>query len=401
MGQWAYLDVLADTDLVPQIPAPIAEEANPPLAGATAPCIHLQRNFYILDNKVYWSEGPDAVTGNGLTQFPPLNFIAWQAKPVKLRSVTLSTGPALLVYTSSFVGAILGNGTAGNIFMPTEYVPTVGLGNYNGETMVGSTAYLMTTKGKFVSLDPSAGYVEQGFPIGDQFKKVTTGGFNAALFNPATCYVSWCEISSEDTAVYVANGLGQWFRFSPVASPESGYLWSPIGSLANGSSAMQSIETSPGIEQLLVGARAGVEGAVLYRDDTVFGDWDGAEYQPYPSWDVKGNIVLCSSGEVAEVAHIGLKSAAEGARPKVSLLFGEIKPTAQTPFDELEITDTDPPNLDPPTTVYSDRYSAMQNGVCPLCDNFQLKVDYGEQMEPDELLMFAIYGAKHSERKSQ
>ena len=124
-------------------------------------------------------------------------------------------------------------------------------------------------------------------------------------------------------------------------------------------------------------------------------------YLPYPSYDVKGNIVLCQSGEVAEVAHIGVKSMAVGTRPAVGLLLGEIAPTLAVPFDWLEITSADPPDLPPSQTVYSDRYTALQNGVTPKCDNFQLCLDYGTQNSPDETLMFSVYGAKHAERKQQ
>lgn len=400
---WAYRDVSSDLQLTAQIGAPIALTANPPQAGFTAPVYHLQRVWGIIGNTVYYSAGPDAVTGNGSTQFPPLNFIPYPEQVIKLRPITIANG-GILVETTSNIYVILGTGTQGNPFYTTIYVPGVGLANYNAEDVVGSTIYMLTTKGKFISLDPSAGYVEQGFPIGDQLLKVTTGGFNAALFNPATAYVSWHEQSSGDSAIYVSNGLGQWFRFSPVASPETGYVWSPIASILDGASAVQSIETSPGINQLLIGP-GGSGGPIRFRDDSKSADWVGAPdtgaYEPYASWDVKGNIVLCSSGEVAEIAHVALKSAAQGARPKVSLLLGEIKATTQTPFDDLEPTSTDPPDLEPSLTYYSDRYVALQNGVCPKCDNFQLKVDYGVQDFPDELLMFAIYGAKHAERRQQ
>jgi hypothetical protein len=171
--------------------------------------------------------------------------------------------------------------------------------------------------------------------------------------------------------------------------------------IQGGTSAVQSIETSPGVSQLLIGPAAGTPGPILFRDSSVNADWTGGAYVAYPSWDVKGNIVLCQSGEVAEIAHVGLKSVAVGARPSVSLLLGEIAPTTAVPFETLAITSNDPPDLPASQTLFSDRYSALQNGVCPKCDNFQLKVDYGVQNVPDELLMFSVYGAKHAERKQQ
>jgi hypothetical protein len=184
-----------------------------------------------------------------------------------------------------------------------------------------------------------------------------------------------------------------------VASPESGYLWSPRAAILGGTSAVQSVETSPGINQLLIAPAS--SGPILFRDSTVRQDYVSGAYVSYPSWTVKGNIVLCQSGEVAEIAHIGLKSMAVGSRPLVGLLLGEIAATTATPFDTLQITGNDPPELPPSQTLYSDRYTALQNGVCPKCDNFQLKIDYGAQNAADEELVFSVYGAKHSERREQ
>lgn len=395
-----YNDIISDTStagqqaLVPQIIAPIANKADPPLLGITAPVYHMQRVWAIYQNQVVYSAGPDATTGNGNTQWPALNFIAYPEQPIRLVPFTVNNG-GLLVMTTSHVYVILGTGTASNPFYTTMYMPNVGIMNYDALDIVGSTLYLMTNKGKFVSLDPSAGYTEAGFPIGDQFAKVTTGGISSALYNPASTFVTWHEQSSGDTAIYVADGAVGWFRFSPVASPESGYMWSPRAAIVGGTSAVQSIEVSPGISKLLIAPAS--SGPILFRDPTTNAD-NGTSY---PSWDVKGNIVLCQSGEVAEIAHIALKSTAVGARPVVSILLGEITATASQPFEPLSITSADPPTLPKSTTIYSDRYTALQNGVCPKCDHFQLKVDYGTQNYPDELLMFSVYGAKHAERKQQ
>ncbi len=484
--------------LIPEAPAPIAESNNPPPAGMVAPCFHLGRVFAILNNTVVWSGGPDTITGNGNTAFPPNNYVPLTEQPVRLYSGVTNQGATLFIFGTTNVYCIFGTGTSANPFTPaTLYMPSVGLLSYDAFDVVGSTFYLMTGKGKVVALDPGGGYAEQGFPIGDQFKNVTTGlninysypvgisfaqftpGFNTVelsfygaipawlvvgaqvvvnisdpafntnvpqtvvmvtpgtpnyfayhqnlggspiplegnepvtgsvynsvtplgtLYSPATAYVAFCEISSGDTAVYVSDGAVGWFRFSPIASPESGYIWSPRAAIVGGTSAVQSIETSPGVSQLLIGPPAGTPGPILFRDSSVNADWTGGAYVAYPSWDVKGNIVLCQSGEVAEIAHVGLKSVAVGARPSVSLLLGEIAPTTAVPFETLAITSNDPPDLPASQTLFSDRYSALQNGVCPKCDNFQLKVDYGSQNVPDELLMFSVYGAKHAERKQQ
>jgi len=61
----------------------------------------------------------------------------------------------------------------------------------------------------------------------------------------------------------------------------------------------------------------------------------------------------------------------------------------------------DPPNLEESLTVFSDRYQALQSGEGVLCENFQIKFDYGTQAVGDKLLKFSIYGAKRGERKQQ
>jgi hypothetical protein len=312
----------------------------------------------------------------------------------------------LLVITTAHTYIILGTGTATNPYLPPRlYMGNVGVLSYDEIETVGSTLYAFTNKKKAISFDPSAGYTEIGFPIGDQFLKVTTGGISTALYTPGNCFVTWYEGDSTDTALYVSDGAVGWFRFSPVSPPESGSLWSPRAAIVGGTSAVQSIEVTTGITKLLIGPPVGTPGPILMRNSSVNTDVVAGVATSYPAWDVKGSIGLCESGEVAEIAHIGLKSTAVGARPTVSLLLDEIQAGVTvdgvtTAFDPLSITSEDPPTLDPSVTMYSDRYSALQNGICPKCENFQLKVDYGTQAFPDELLKFAVYGAKFEERNA-
>jgi hypothetical protein len=403
---WTYNDTSgSDSVLTPQLPAPLNNVNDPAPSGMTAPCWHLGRVFGIaLNNVVYSRVNDPAVPGNAAHAYPPLNTIPCLEQPIRLFSTVTSQGPTLLVWCIANIYAIFGDGTAANPFtQPVAYMGNVGISNYDAVHLVGSTYYAFTGTYKLVSLDPGAGYIEAGFPIGDQFTNVTTGAGSAAtgaLYNPASTYVTWAEYSSGDSALYVSDGSVGWFRFSPVASPESGYLWSPRAAILGGTSAVQSIEVTPGVYRLLIAPASGT-GPILQRDTTVFTDWVAGAAQPYPAYDVKGNIVLCLSGQVAEIAHIGLKSKAVGSRPKVWLLLGELTATQNVPWDQLAITSTDPPDLPPSVTMFSDRYTALQNGVAPKCDNFQLKVDYGSQNAGDELLMYSIYGAKHSERKQQ
>jgi hypothetical protein len=386
------------------IAAPVASANNPPPAGITGMVYHLQRTWGFVDNLVYYSGGPDTLVGNGNTAWPPLNFIAYIGKVIKLRPITVQNG-GILVYTTSGIWIILGTGTSSNPFYTTIYADKIILGGYNVEDVLGTEINLMESNGRVSSLtvtypfNPQSGYNEVGLPIGDQFLKVTTGGISAALYTPATSYLSWNIANTRDVGMYVADGAVGWFRMGAVSPPESGLVWSPRAAIAGGTSAVQSVEVSPGVFRLLIGPPAGPPVPILMRDTTGT-HWDD-NGTAYPAWDSKGVTLLCSTGQVAEIGWIATKSAAVGARPTVSVLMGEVAVTANTPWTVLQATEPDPANQPPSQTVYSDRYTGQQGAAVMKSDSVLTKFDYGSQAVADELLDFAIYGAKEEERKQQ
>lgn len=398
------------------IPAPVAESNDPPQPGMTAPVFYLQRVWMGLGSTLYYSGGPDTITGNGATAFPPLNEIPLEGNFIRAVPITVENG-ALLVLTTSGIEIVLGLGTASNPFYATKYCDKVNLANYNALDILGTVIYLMEANAKVSSItiqypfNPQSGYTEVGFPIGDQFLKVTTGGLNSALYNPATAFLSWCIANTRDTGMYVADGAVGWFRMSSVAPPESGLLWSPRAAVVGGTSAVQSVETSPGIFQLLIGPPVG-GGPILARDasGTLWNDNASDRDHPgvftggtaYPAWDVKGVNLLCPTGQTTEVVHISAKSAAVGARPAVSILLGEIAASAARPWDPLLQIDQDPPKPVPESvSVYSDRYKTKINGRSLVSDCILTKFDYGTQAAADELMDWGIYATTEDERKEQ
>jgi hypothetical protein len=401
-----YMDVSSDLVLGQNatVPAPIDESADPPPLGALPMCYALQRVWYIVGNRVMWTAGPDAVTGNGLTQCPPLNFIAFMGKPYAIFPITVQDG-GQVVFTSSGMWIILGQGTASDPFYARPYFQSVNVSGFNAVTLFNQNFFVMEANGKVSSVavefpfQPATGYTEIGFPIGDQFRKVTTGGINAALFDPAAAFVSWNSQATNENALYVADGAGHWFRMSAVSPPESGLLWHPIRTLLGGSSAVQAVETSPGVTQLLIGPAT--SGPILCRDNTgtVYSDPVAGTPTGYPSWDAKGVNLLCSTGQWAEVAHISAKSAAVGARPVVSVLLNEIQPSTARPYNRLEVTGNDPADTPKSVSVFSDRYDLAQNGVATTGDSLLTKFDYGAQAAADELLDWGIYGGTQDEQQ--
>lgn len=403
VSTWVFSDTIPDQSatggpqLNPLIPAPIAGSSaagDPPPKTATAPEYHLQRVWMIDGSRVIWSGGPDTITGNGNTAFPPANVMQFPEQLTRLLS-SVTNSAALIVFGTANMYAILGTGTASDPFYPVSYMPTVGFLNYDAITRVASTIYGFSNNGKAVELDPGAGYVEFGFPIGDQFTDMDTGGQTSVVFDPASTYVTWYERQSGDSAVYVADGSVGWFRYSPVTSPEQGFIWSPYAAITDGTSAVQSIEIATGKMALLIGPSS--NGPILMRDLSTFAD----NGQVFPSYVTLGNIVLCQSGEVSEVAHVCLDAYRQGDRPQVGMLYDEIAETANISFDMLDWTSADPPTLPESETLYSDRYVTSQDGECPKCRHVQIKIDWPAQNVPDELMGHAIFGAKFAERRQQ
>jgi hypothetical protein len=410
-GNWSYIYAQPDTQLNPFLPAPIDEQGDPPQVGMTAPVYYQQRVWAILENAVVYSEGPDAVTGNGNTQFPPLNEIPFPAQPIKLFPVLVQNG-GLIVLTTGGIKMILGTGTSTNPYYVGDYLELVSILGYNAATMFYNQIFCMESNGKVSSIaieypfNPQSGYTEVGFPIGDQFLKTTQAGIDASIFNPATAYVSWNSFSSADTGMYVSSGTGVWYRMSLINPPESGILWSVPRIIQGGASAVQSVETAPGVHNVLIAPPAGTTGPILQRDTTgtVWTDWTGGAATPYPSWDAKGVTLLASTGQWASIRHISAKSVNTGGpRPTISVLFNEIYPSAERPYIALppEGISNDPPRNPPSVSVYSDRYRVAQQGMEMTGDCILVKFDYGTLAYGDELLDWGIYGKVNEEAEEQ
>lgn len=400
-----YFDVLNDLALDALIPAPIASTNNPPDPTLTAPVFHMGRIWGILNNTVVNSGGPDTVTGNGNTAFAPLDFIPYPSQPICLIPVTVQNG-GLLVLTTDGVWIILGTGTPGNPFYTTLYYSTVSVKGFNAITVYNNQVLLMEACGRVSSLaieypfNPQTGYTEIGFPVGDQFQKVTTGGANGNFYNPATAFLSWNVESTDENALYVADGAIGWFRMGIIMPPESGLVWSPRRAIVGGTSAVQSIETSPGQSQLLIAPAS--SGPILARDDsgTIFTD-NGT---PYPaSWDARGVILLCATGQWVDVAHIATKSLPVGARPIISVLMNELAASGARPWIPLALVSksNDPPLQPKNLSMFSDRYTLQQNGETIQGDAMTVKFDYGSQAVADELLDWGVFTALHDERAEE
>jgi hypothetical protein len=183
---------------------------------------------------------------------------------------------------------------------------------------------------------------------------------------------------------------------NPTPAPETGVSWSPPGVSASGYSAVQSIETSPGIHQLLMGPPAG-GGPILYRDNTTFAD-NGSTYAAYA--DI-GALVLAFGGQAALVYFITTDCTAVGSRPAVSVLMQNIGGHANVlAYGSLLTGATaDPPQLGPAEsqTVYNDRWWMSTTQEPAYCRYMTIEIAWPSENEPNELLAYTLFGEHYQE----
>jgi hypothetical protein len=389
---WSFNDYIPDlpTSTLPGlnnlISAPIDDSNDPPLAGFKPDDYHFGRIWGHIGNTIYFSGGPDTLSGNGNESFPPANSFTFPGAIT--RAVAVPTG--LIVFTVDSTYVIAGGPQLAS-FYSQPLIPGTGLLSFNALDMLGSIIYLFSSDRQFLSIDPSAGESEVGFPIGDQL----------ATFNPLNAYVTAHISGSSDKAVYVADGSTGWYRMNPNQAPEGGAVWSPFAAITGGAKAVRSIETTPGVHELLVGATGGGD-TIAKRDLTVFAD-EGTAYQ---SDFTMGTIVLAQPGQMAELEFITLDLPRIGTAPTVSYLLDETSGTF-TVFNSSPISE--PPelygNTTHPATLFSNRYyfnATPQGGGNPppaWCRFLQIKIDYGNaDTVQNELYTLTIFGTVYQEK---
>lgn len=375
---WTFSDTFPDDALNELIAAPINGVNNPPPAGLVHLTYHLNRVWGNVGNVVYYSNPLTTVLGSGTEQFPNgSNYFVFPSVVTRLEPI--SSG--LMVFTTSDIYMIGGQGTPTSLLYAYPLIPGVGLLSYNALTKAGGTFYLFTSSKKLISLDPSAGVTEPGQPIGDKLLNVS----------PSSAYLTWHDGGATDTALFLANGSTGWFRLTmnTNSSVESPIIWSAFATITGGCKAIQSVETTPGTKQLLVGPSG--TGAILKRDLSVFSD-NGT---PYTANATIGSIVLAEPGQMAQVAFVAADSVrvAGSTKPAIGVIFDEALPYYTGAFFNLPNVVNDPPRLPASSSLLSNRYYTNQAQTAAWCRHMQIQLSWPAESFQNELLSIAIYGA--------
>ena len=155
---------------------------------------------------------------------------------------------------------------------------------------------------------------------------------------------------------------------------------------------VQSVETAPGIHQLLAGGVTPGDN-ILSRSLTTFTD-DGSQYDAFFTM---GSITLAPPGKLALLKFLEFDFSGVSFQPTVSYLLNEISGTF-TPFvnGQNNVPQFDPPSLYGETIIPSsyspNRYYFNSNQQVARCRHMQIKVDFGTTSNQDQLFSMAIFG---------
>lgn len=392
---WIYTDTNLDPGNVAsgaqgmlneQITAPIDNGSDPPPSSFVPKAYYLGRIWGFTNNILRWTGGPDTNTGSGNSTMPPVNQFRLTSKGI----LCWPTSIGLIVFTSTDIWAVLGQGTTGGTspspFYIVNFQAGIGMASQDAFCVNGSTAYVMLTSHQVVSIDPGAGEVEVGFPVADMFD---------SQMDPSEVYLTWHQGRSADTALYVANGSTFWMRMAAVSAPENGNVWSPAAVMrAPGQvRAMASIETAPGVKVLIAGPN--VDGQpILMRDSTVNSD----DAVPYTAHATIAAVTLSQPGSTAGVQFIVTEEKKiDGASAlTVKMLFDEIHDFVHVQDEDWRILrniTADPPNLPRQKSLTTQRLWGLQDpSTVVKCRFYQQDISWPAEDYANEIYTNTIYG---------
>jgi hypothetical protein len=177
-------------------------------------------------------------------------------------------------------------------------------------------------------------------------------------------------------------------------------MQNPIPPVTGSAGAVASLETSPGVWNLISGNSA-TAAPLLYRDVTSFKD-NGSTYEANL---VIGSMMLANPGELAELGFITADFIRTGTSPKVYVLFDEIDGTLSQYGNISGYTVQDPPLLwgatGHPQSLFSNRYYFKQTDVTTggnpqpaYCRHLCILIDYGAtDTVQNEALSVTLYGS--------
>ena len=362
-NQWTYDDSTLDSGLNTDIIAPIANVNDPPPAGMSLLTWYGGRLWGAVKNTLYFSAGPDCVNGNGQESWPPGNNYTLPGNV----SALAGTSQGLIIWVKDDAYVTTGT-TSATFTVPQIWQTNFGVANQNCVAQDGDNLIIFTMRSQLYSYGTN-GLAEIGFSEEKQLGAMT----------PADVYVA-LHRSGEDEGVFISDGLSKIYRYSQTSNS-----WDPPIVPVGGVGCIASIELTSADWRLMMGRPTGA-GYILERDTDTWDDDDS----PYPAWTVIGSITVAPPRQVANIASVLTQLTAVGSYPTISVLLNEVKDLGKMPamFVTLPNPVPDPPQLPPSQSLWVRRhdFKAAQTPLSGHVSHLQIKVDFGTEAQPNELL---------------
>jgi hypothetical protein len=341
---------------------------------------------------VPFSGGPDTLVGNPNECFLPTSALPFLAPVVRV--VRESAG--LAAFLTNSVEWIQGGPSTASFFS-TTLCPGVGLLSYNALDVIGGEIYFFSPDLKFQVITPQLQLSDIGWNIGDQFANTPVSGISDTTWDASKVYVA-CHRNGLDNCVFVADGLTGWYRLNPsqvgaAITTSNAAVWSPFASITNGCQMVVSVETTPGIKNLLVGGTAGGLN-IAERSLTVWTD-QGA---PYNAGCVMGVLSLAPSGAIAVVKFLEAEfNGFQNSTSTLSYLINEIPGSLAPDFTLFSMSPiSDPPSLygnaGSPQSFSPNRWYMSSTGSLARCRYISFGISFGTSPNPDTLLSLSLFG---------
>jgi hypothetical protein len=401
---WTFQDFLPSVATGPYpglnvlLPAPIDGVNNPPLNTYLPQTYNYQRIWgvsQINGQSVPFSGGPDTNVGNPNEAFNASDQLPFLAPTIRL----IRTSQGIVTFLTDSV-EMIGGGPATGTFYSFTIAPGIGLLSFNACDVFAGEIYFFASDNSFNVITPALNVSTYGYALGDQFANTPSFGTSDTTWNPANVYVT-IHRNGTDSCIFVADGSTGWYRLNPRQIPGGSQgpepIWSPFATITGGCKLVQSVETSPGIKELIIGPTSC--GQLTVRNLTVFTD-NGTAYDAFFKM---GSIMMAKPGQLALLSFLEMDFSGVGYQPNVSYLLNELTGTF-TPFvnGAFGVPQFDPPSLygdtGAPTSYSPNRYYFSSTGSLARCRHMQIEVDYGITANPDELYNLTIFGRMVIER---
>ena len=363
-------DATPDTDLQIGNICPDQHFNDPPPGGCVDPVWYAGRLWMHRGNQLFFASGPDVTMGNGEEAWYPVYVFALPHGQIVRK---FATPNGLLLVGTDEIPIVRGISTQS--FTVVDFVKDIGMRKWTAADTDGSNVYLYSSDRQFLLINPN-GFTSISANIADVISAV----------DPTKAYVSMFRYTAQENWIFLADGSTTVFPYNQELG-----AWATKQLPVNGIGAIGTVETAPGVFQFWR-SRPVVGSLLSFRDLTTFAD----EGLTYPCQAIFGPIPVADFLTLAQLRDIALAHAATTSEVIVSVLPNEIFPVANSQYQILRISSSEPPELSatPSLSFHSNRYTWKSAPLPELVNLCFLRMDFSADANPDELFNWTLGGTQ-------